>query len=82
MKKLIVFSTLLIVLSSCNSNGSSESNMATGDTTDKAGMTNPSAIDTTVHPNGITNGSVISTDTAAMNVQKSVDKAKAADKNQ
>ena len=29
---------------------------------------NPSAIDTTQHPNGVSTGSVISTDTAAMRV--------------
>lgn len=79
MRKLLVFSALLIALASCNGNTSKES--TSGDTTKKAGLTNPSAIDTTEHPNGITNGDVISTDTSAMNVQKSIDKGKAAQKN-
>lgn len=72
-------SALFIAFAGCNSNGSSDK-AAERDTTNAAGMTNPSAIDTTQHPNGMTNGDVISTDTAAMNVQKSIDKGKAAKK--
>jgi hypothetical protein len=78
MKKFLMFSALFIGLLSCNSN-SSESNDVTSDTS-QAGMTNPSAIDTTKHPDGMINGSVVSTDTAAMNVQNSVDKANEAKK--
>jgi hypothetical protein len=81
MKKNIIFSALLMALLSCNSNSSSDSNAAGGDTTNATGLTNPSAIDTTKHPDGVINGSVISTDTAAMNVQNSINKAKEAKKN-
>jgi hypothetical protein len=77
MKKITVFSALLFVLASCNSN-TSNSNAANNDTASNAELTNPSAVDTTKHPDGMTNGSVISTDTAAMNVQNSINKAKGA----
>ena len=49
---------------SCNSNTPKE------DSSENANRTNPSAIDTTQHPTGITNGNVISTDTAAMNTKE------------
>jgi hypothetical protein len=80
MKKLIVLSALFIVSISCNSKNSTENNDATGDTTNKAGLTNPSANDTTKQPDGMINGSVISTDTAAINVQNAENKAKKAEK--
>ncbi len=72
MKKLIIVSVLFIALNSCG--GSSDDNAANGNTTDSAGLTNPTAIDTTKHPTGMDNSSVISTDTAAMNVQNSYKK--------
>jgi hypothetical protein len=78
MKKIIVISALFITSMSCNSN---QNNEASGDTTNNAGLTNPSAIDTTKHPDGMINGNVISTDTAAINVQNSENKAKEAKKN-
>jgi hypothetical protein len=78
MKKLIGVSALFIVLTSCNGNHSSENNDSSGDTNSNAGLTSPSANDTTKQPDGMVNGSVISTDTAAMNVQNSENKAKKA----
>jgi hypothetical protein len=77
MRKIIVCSALLISIVACNSNSSS-SNNAAGDTTQNTGLTNPSSVDTTKHPDGVVNGSVISTDTAAINVQNSVNKGKEA----
>lgn len=66
MKKLICASAIAILLFSCGNAG----NETTG-SGDSTSITNtPSAIDTTQHPNGMTNGSVISTDTASMNVEK------------
>lgn len=76
MRKLLAFSVFFITIASCN--GTTDNNAATGDTTNNTGLTNPSAIDTTQHPNGITTGDVISTDTAAMNTQNSINKAKTA----
>ena len=78
MRKFLLLSSLLIGLLSCN--GSTENNTSDTDTTNQAGLTNPSAIDTTKHPDGMINGSVISTDTAAMNTQNAIDKAKGAKK--
>ena len=62
MKKILSAVALVILMMSCNNSGQ---NTNTRDTT---GNTNPTAIDTTQHPNGMTNGNVISTDTASMNV--------------
>lgn len=76
----MIFPALLLGLLSCNSNSSSDSKV-NSDTASQTGLTNPSAIDTTKHPDGVVNGSVISTDTAAMNVQNSVNKAKEVKKN-
>ena len=81
MRKIIIFSALVIALTSCGGTGSTDNNAVVGDTSNEAGMTNPSAIDTTKHPDGMLNGSVISTDTAAMNMQNSVNKARQAKKN-
>lgn len=77
MKKLLSVSALLISLYSCS--GSSSDNNA-NNTTDSAGLTNPTAIDTTKHPSGVDNSSVISTDTAAINVQNSIKKRDSAQK--
>ncbi len=73
MKKWCMVSALFIALSSCNGN-SSDNNAANGNTTDSTGLTNPTAIDTTKHPTGVDNSSVISTDTAAMNTSNSYKK--------
>ena len=78
MKKLVVL-VILVALYSCG--GSSSDNAAAGNTTDTAGLTNPTAIDTTKHPTGMDNSSVISTDTAAMNVQNAYKKIDSAKKN-
>lgn len=53
MKKFVVIMGLSLLVVSCGNNSNTE---------------NPSAIDTTQHPTGITNSNVISTDTAAMKV--------------
>lgn len=74
MKKLFIVSVLLTALYSCG--GSSSGN----NTTDSTGLTNPTAIDTTKHPTGVDNSSVISTDTAAMNTQNSYKKLDSAEK--
>lgn len=73
----MMVSALFIALTGCGGSGSTDNN-AIGDTANNPGLTNPTAIDTTKHPDGMINGSVISTDTAAMNVQNSINKAKAA----
>ena len=65
MKKAILASAMFILLLSCNNAANDEA--STGDSTTLNNT--PSAIDTTQHPNGITSGSVISTDTASMNVE-------------
>jgi hypothetical protein len=74
MKKLMLVSALYIFCS-C---GNSDNNESSSPNTDETGLTNPSAIDTIKHPSGIDNSSVISTDTAAMNVQNSLRKADSA----
>lgn len=66
MKELSIVTIMFIVFTSC-SGSSSGNNATTGDNTDSAGLTNPTAIDTTKHPTGMDNSNVISTDTAAMN---------------
>ena len=64
MKLGICFSILLALLA-CG-DGGAENNRANDEGTRDSVNSTPSAIDTTQHPNGITSGSVISTDTAAM----------------
>lgn len=78
MKKPLVLSTLFVALAACNGSGN---NRGDNDTANQAGMTNPSAIDTIKAGDGIINSNVISTDTAAINVQNSIDKANEAKKN-
>ena len=75
MKKAVIFSVSMFLLLSCNNSGNNES---AGN--DSVGLTNPIAIDTVKHPAGMVNQNVISTDTAAMNVQNSINKAKEAEK--
>ena len=75
MKKLLT-AILLFAITSCNNNAGNTG----GNNTENGGLTNPTAIDTTKHPSGMENSSVISTDTAAMNVQNSINKAKEAAK--
>ncbi len=50
---------LLLALSACGESSG-------GDSRADSTSSTPSAIDTAQHPNGVTSGSVISTDTAAM----------------
>lgn len=73
MKKLCIVSAVFLLLSSCSN--STTNDEAKSNSTDSGGLTNPTAIDTTKHPSGVDNSSVISTDTAAMNVQNSIRKA-------
>ena len=70
MKHNRLISAALVVLLGC-ADGES------GSATAKDSLeNNPSAIDTTQHPNGVTTGSVISTDTAAMKVDSFVKQKK------
>ena len=65
MKKMMIMVLMATVLLSCgeNATGNSNSQDSLGD--------NPSVIeDETQHPTGVTNQNVISTDTAAMNVER------------
>ena len=76
MTKLFVISAL-VALSSC---GNADNNGTTNSNSDSGGLTNPTLMDTVKHPSGVDNSSVISTDTAAMNVQNSIRKADSAKK--
>lgn len=78
MKRILGLFAIVFTLISCG--GVSTENNADRSDTGQADLNNPSAIDTTKHPDGMINGSVISTDTAAMNMQNAVDKAKAGKK--
>jgi hypothetical protein len=65
MKKAMCIPLLLFFIACGDGQGvenNSTGNELSGDTIDST----PSAIDTAQHPNGMTNGSVISRDTAAM----------------
>ncbi len=76
MKKLCIISALFIFLISCSSSTNNDADKDNkNNTADSSGLTNPSAIDTVKHPTGMDNSSVISTDTAAMNVQNTIKKA-------
>ena len=74
MKKLRIVLALYI-LSSC---ADADNNSSSSNNRDSVGLTNPSAIDTIKHPSGVDNSSVISTDTAAMNIQNAFRKADSA----
>ena len=68
MRKILFCSVVLVLLISCN-------NEADHANTDASA---PKALDsTTQHPNGVTGGSVISTDTASMNTGRMIDSANA-----
>ena len=63
MKKFFSVLAVSIVIMSCGNSGENSA------TTDSMGASTPTAIDTsTQHPNGMTNGSVISTDTASISL--------------
>lgn len=70
MKKAF-YIPFLVALVACGNGEGVENN---GDQTvpGEAETSTPSAIDTAQHPNGMSNGSVISRDTAAMRVDTSV----------
>jgi hypothetical protein len=70
MRKLCII-CVAGLLASCGNSGQN----ASGSGTDTIGNTNPITIDTLKHPSGVDNSSVISTDTAAMNVQNTIRKA-------
>ncbi len=72
MKKLCIISAIFL-LNSCGD--SSENNATYTGNNDSVGLTNPTVIDTLKHPSGVVNSSVISTDTAAINVQNTFKKA-------
>jgi hypothetical protein len=66
MRKIILALTCTIYLMSCNNENSGSGEKPGGE----AGAEEvPKAIDTTKHPTGINEGAVISTDTAAYNVE-------------
>jgi hypothetical protein len=75
MNKIPVLIVFVVFLSGCGGNTSDSS------TVNETGKSsNPTAIDTVKHPGGMANQNVISTDTAAMNMQNSINKAKEAGK--
>lgn len=78
MRKIVMCSVLLIALASCG--GNTDTNATHADSANNAGMTTSSTPDSTKPGDGTINSNVISTDTAAMNTQNSVDKAKDAKK--
>jgi hypothetical protein len=72
MKKLLIISAISILTSCGNSTDTDKTNVGN---TDSSGLSNPVVIDTLKHPSGVDNSSVISTDTAAINVQNTYKKA-------
>ncbi len=52
MRKILLFSALLMAVVACNSTSSSGDAVA-GDTTHNTGLTNPSSVDTIKHPDGV-----------------------------
>lgn len=79
MKKILCICALFIALTSCNGN-STNNNTDEVKSNDNGSDTYPIDSDTTKPGTGMDNAEVISTDTAAMNVQRSIDKAKDASK--
>lgn len=78
MKKSFLASSILFMLYSCGGAGddnATNNSAPSSNGNDSVGLTNPTAIDTIKHPTGMENSSVISTDTAAMNVQNTYKKA-------
>lgn len=73
MKKLCIVSAIFLLLSGCSN--STTNDETESDSNDSGALANPTAIDTVKHPSGVDNSSVISTDTAAMNVQNTIKKA-------
>ena len=63
---------MIFILCSC---GNADNNTNNGNSGDSIGVTNSSTGDTVKHPSGVDNSSVISTDTAAINIQNTIRKA-------
>ncbi len=76
MKLASIF--FLLIFLSC---ADSTDNTSTGPVIDSATLANPTMVDTVKHPSGVDNSSVISTDTAAMNIQNTYKKADSLKKN-
>lgn len=72
MKKVICIPFLLAMLACSDGDGVESGDGSNHSMADSAST--PSAIDTMQHPNGVTSGSVISRDTAAMRSDTSVSK--------
>ena len=70
MKKIVII-IFIAAYTSCNN---TPGNSAEEKAKDSIGLTNPSVIDTTKHPTGMDNSSVITTDTAAIDVSNSIKK--------
>ena len=78
MKKCLAI-VVLYIFCSC---GNADNNSTTGNNTDSVGLTNRTSPDSVKHPSGVDNSSVISTDTAAINVQNTLKKADSLKKKQ
>ena len=70
MAKYVSFVALFVILFSCNNSNQSGSSADAGKDDTKS-----TTLDTTKNADGITNNAVISTDTAAMNINNSKGKA-------
>lgn len=71
MKKLILIFALFAIVNGCNDSGNAGEKSST-DAVDSTGLISPT--DSINPPGGIINGSPISTDTAATNMQNALDK--------
>lgn len=71
MKKLS-YTPLFLVLLACGDRSGTDEAADSQDNLSDSIRSTPSAIDTVQHPNGVTSGSVISTDTAAMRADTSL----------
>ena len=72
MKKILFVTAIVAGLMSCN--GTSENGSTDQDTANVEVGPLPADVDTTRSPSGVDNSSVISTDTAAMNVENATRK--------
>jgi hypothetical protein len=75
----LAYTWCLLFFFSC---ADSTDNNSTNPVTDSARLANPGPGDTVKHPSGVDNSSVISRDTAAMNIQNTYKKADSLKKNQ
>ena len=74
MKSLIIVSVTLCMICSCG-DADNANNGNVDLPVDSMAKANSNAVDTITHPTGVDNSSAISTDTAAINVQNTIDKA-------